>query len=357
MMPMTKTESATGITFGVWLPVYGGWLRTFDHPQVPDIRSCLEVGQRAQVLGYDFLYASENLLNCIHGPTAPVVDAWSLLGALAATTQDIGLCGAVKPGFRSPLLAARMVDTVSEVAGRRLGINVACGWWKDEFELADVAWLDHERRYDRADSFLRSLSRLYDPAMARDVQADSYEGTAPRSFGLAQEWRPDIWISGHSERATELMAEWGDCLFLNGLPDIQLVRHITQARQAAIRWGRKISIAVNAFVIVNEDARTARTRREDVVRRRNDASIAFFRAAMETSGAAAWADLTDELMVDSNSGFVAGLIGSFEDVRARVEQLAAMGVDKIVCQFDDPLRDVGPFMQHVINPLRASGKT
>jgi FMNH2-dependent dimethyl sulfone monooxygenase len=73
---------------------------------------------------------------------------------------------------------------------------------------------------------------------------------------------------------------------------------------------------------------------------------------MEASGAAAWTDLTDLQMVDSNSGFDAQLIGSFSDVRSRLATLSELGVDKIVCQFDDPMRDVGPFMQHVIRPLR-----
>jgi FMNH2-dependent dimethyl sulfone monooxygenase len=120
----------------------------------------------------------------------------------------------------------------------------------------------------------------------------------------------------------------------------------------AMRWGRRITIALNAFVIATETSQQARERRDRVVQRRNDETIAFFRGVMEASGAAAWADLNDEQMVDSNSGFDAGLIGSFAEVRERLDTLARLGVDKIVCQFDDPMRDVGPFMQRVIRPLR-----
>jgi FMNH2-dependent dimethyl sulfone monooxygenase len=73
---------------------------------------------------------------------------------------------------------------------------------------------------------------------------------------------------------------------------------------------------------------------------------------MNESGAAAWASLDDEQMVDSNAGFDAGLIGSFEEVQQRLLELSELGVDVVVCQFDDPMRDAGPFMKNVIRPLR-----
>jgi len=354
---------------GIWLPVYGGWLRTRDQSSAPDVAACLAIAQQAEALGFDFLYASENLLNCVHGPRVSVVDAWSLISALSATTMRIGLCAAIKPGFRSPLLVARMIDTLTQIAGRRLAINIVCGWWQDEFELANVDWLDHAGRYDRADAFLRTLNRLFDPDMVKAVEDDVLDNeafaaygnrqneaheleNAPRTFGFAAKVQPEIWVSGHSSRATALTGEWGDCLFLNGLPDAQLERHINEARQIATRWGRTISIAVNAFVIATETTEQALERRRKVVQGRNDETIAFFRNVMEASGAAAWADLTDEQMVDSNSGLDARLVGSFSDVRERITMLERMGVDKIVCQFDDPMRDVGPFMKNVVRPMQ-----
>jgi FMNH2-dependent dimethyl sulfone monooxygenase len=59
-------------------------------------------------------------------------------------------------------------------------------------------------------------------------------------------------------------------------------------------------------------------------------------------------------MVDSNAGFELGLIGSFEEIRQRIPRLQALGLNRIVCQFDDPMRDAGPFMKNVIRPLRES---
>ena len=115
-----ERRAAAGIPpmqIGIWLPVYGGWLRTLDQATGPDVAACLAIAQQAEALGFDFLYASENLLNCIHGPTEGVADAWSLLAAIAATTSRVGLAGAIKPGF--PLAFPRRPhDRHADASGR-----------------------------------------------------------------------------------------------------------------------------------------------------------------------------------------------------------------------------------------------
>jgi dimethylsulfone monooxygenase len=347
--------------FGIWLPVYGGWLRSLDAPTGPDVAACLAIAQQAEALGFDFLYASENLLNCIHGPRESVADAWSILAAIGAVTSKVGLCGAVKPGFRSPFLVARMLDTMSKIAERRMGMNIVCGWWKEEFDLSGVDWLDHDGRYDRAAEFLRSLYGLFQPpAVVRDSTAGGagsdhdIEIDPPPSYGLDQGALPEIWIAGHSDRAVQMAAEWGHCLFLNGMSDAELKRRIETVRQEANSWGRTVLVAANAYVIATEAGEQARQRWKSVVSRRNSETIDFFRQVIGRSGAAAWASLGEEQMVDSNAGFELGLIGSFEEIRQRIPKLEALGLNRIVCQFDDPMRDAGPFMKNVIRPLRES---
>jgi FMNH2-dependent dimethyl sulfone monooxygenase len=242
-----------------------------------------------------------------------------------------------------------------------MGMNIVCGWWKDEFELSGVDWLDHDGRYDRAAEFLRSLYGLFQPpAAVRDagvpeVGSDNeIEIDRSPSYGLDKSALPEVWIAGHSHRATQMAAEWGHCLFLNGMSEEELKQRIETVRQEANRWGRTILVAANAYVIATEATEQARHRWRSVIARRNSQTIDFFRKVIGGSGAAAWASLGEEQMVDSNAGFELGLIGSFEDIRQRIPQLHAIGLDRIVCQFDDPMRDAGPFMKNVIRPLRES---
>ena len=365
-MSLYEQSWVGAMQFGIWLPVYGGWLRSSDQPTGPDVAACLAIAQQAEAMGFDFLYASENLLNCIHGPGEGVVDAWSVLAAIAATTNKIGLCGAIKPGFRSPFLVARMLDTLSKVAHRRLAMNIVCGWWKTEFELSGVDWLDHSGRYDRAEAFLRSFYGLFRPPreMMKVDQTEEREvfpanvrssGAAP-SYGLDEQSMPEVWIAGHSERAIRMAAEWGHVLFLNGMVDDELRQNIDAVKQEANRWGRRVAIAANAYVVAAETSDRAKERVRSVFANRNIETIAFFRSVMDESGAAAWAELDEEQMVDLNAGFDLSLIGSFDEIKQRIPLLADIGVEKIVCQFDDPMRDAGPFIKRVVRPLKDSFK-
>ena len=364
---MSARNAATmrPMQFGIWLPVYGGWLRTYDQPAAPDVPACLAIAQQAEALGFDFLYASENLLNCIHGPAAAVADAWSMLAAIAATTSKVGLCGAVKPGFRSPFLVARMLDTLSKIAGRRLSMNIVCGWWREEFELSKVDWLDHGGRYDRAEAFIRTIHDLFRPSVdldGRGRRCHPNSGLCPGRTGRSR-------ATGST---TTRCPRFGSRGFppcrphgggMGGLPVRQ--RHGGRVPGPAHRdgasggepLGRKLSIAINAYVIATDEPAEARARLRKLMARRNPETIAFFRSLIDEFGATAWANLTEEEMVDSNAGFASGLIGSFGEIRDRIAVLADLGVDRIVCQFDDPMRDAGPFMKQVVRHLVATSAT
>jgi hypothetical protein len=107
----TRTGTAK-MEFGVWLPVYGGWLRLQDERRRPLFSLCQNVAHIAEAHGFDYLYASENYLNCVYGPEHEVADVWIYLSALAATTSHLTLVGGVKPGFLSPFVMAHMINSL-----------------------------------------------------------------------------------------------------------------------------------------------------------------------------------------------------------------------------------------------------
>ena len=43
------------IKIGVWLPVYGSWLRSMGQAVKPDAQACLETAKEAERLGCDFV--------------------------------------------------------------------------------------------------------------------------------------------------------------------------------------------------------------------------------------------------------------------------------------------------------------
>jgi dimethylsulfone monooxygenase len=344
------------VDFGLWLPVYGGWLRVTEQRQRPLFALCRDVAQCAEENGFKYLYASENYLNCIYGPKHQVADVWIYLAAIAAITNHITLVGGLKPGFLPPFVMAHMVNSLDAVSSGRTCLNVVCGWWRQEFEYCGVDMLDHDERYRRAAEYVRCLKGLWtDRPFSFSGKYYELEDVilAGRVHGQSL---PPFWISGHSENAIELAATEGDVLFVNGMAPSELLRLASKAKSRAAEKGRTLRIAANAFVVLEDTDLAAKRRHQSYVVTRDCDVIRYFRTAMDESGAAVWADLTETRMIDSNAGFDAGLIGSPETIASRLSELGTAGVDILMCQFENVETDLPRFGELVLPSLRGGAR-
>ena len=67
-------------------------------------------------------------------PDTPLVDPLVLFAAIAARTSSLRLAtGIYLPAFRHPLLTARALATLHDLAGGRLILGVGSGWLAEEF--------------------------------------------------------------------------------------------------------------------------------------------------------------------------------------------------------------------------------
>jgi FMNH2-dependent dimethyl sulfone monooxygenase len=325
--------------FGVWLPVYGGWLRARGFGTEPSFEECLAVARAAEEGGFRVAYASENFLNCVHGAAHDVIDAWTLIAALARETTRIGLVAALKPAFRPALVAAQMISTADRVSGGRIGLNVACGWWREEFEEAGAAFQAHDDKYAHAAAYLDRLRGIWSGAAGphRPVA-----GTGP-----------EVWIGGHSDAALRFAAERADILFLNGMPVEEIGTFHSRLASFAVQGRPLPRIAMNAFVILGSTDAEAEERRRDLLARARPELIALYRDAIDDAGARAWAHLSDDQLIDANGGFAAALVGSAATIRARLAAYAGAGVDLVLCQFPDMRSDTARFGREIIGAQAA----
>ncbi len=336
--------------FGLWLPVYGGWLRLRNHRPLPDFELCSQLAVQAEQDGYDYLYGSENLLNCVYGMDAEVADPWMFAAGLATLTRKIGLVVASKPGFCSPLVAAQMARSLQRMSHGRCAVNIVCGWWPEEFRQAGVDYLDHGGRYRRADEYCQSLQRFW------GLEAGSPGGeffsteTPPQVARL--EPAPPIWVSGQSPAGLALARRYGETLFLNSMPIAELKETIAGIRAQEAPDATPLKIAVSAFVLMATTDSLAQARYQELQAYRDDTVIDELRTAMDESGASSWEGLGREKMLDSNCGFDIGLVGSPETITRRVGELKEAGVDVLMCQFENMLEGSQQFAQHIIQPLQ-----
>ena len=114
---------AEGFEFGVVLPQTRGatWEQT------------LEFAQAAEAAGFDSLW----LIDHVYGfpPDSGILEAWTLLSALAPVTETVGLGAQVFcQSFRNPALMAKMTTTLDLVSGGRMHFLIGAGWFQAEYE-------------------------------------------------------------------------------------------------------------------------------------------------------------------------------------------------------------------------------
>jgi len=96
-------------------------------------RCCLA----AEESGYSFFTVTDHFQNMTNpdGKTGHPLEAWTLLGGLAAVTSKIKLGTLVScVYYRHPTILAKMATTLDIIAGGRTIFGVGAGWHQKEFE-------------------------------------------------------------------------------------------------------------------------------------------------------------------------------------------------------------------------------
>ncbi|GAY07999.1 LLM class flavin-dependent oxidoreductase [Pseudonocardia sp. N23] len=270
-------------------------------------------------------------------------DAWLTTAALLPATRTLRFMVAFRSGLVAPVLAAQMASTYQRLSGGRLLLNLVAG--SSDAELRAYGdGLAHDERYDRAQEYLdvvdKSLSgRRFD----HDGRYYRVEGGHVPDPARP---RPPLYFGGSSQAAVRVAARWADVYLTWGEPVEQVAEKIATARTAAAGHGREPRFGLRVHVVTRETADEAWAAAERLIAGVDDDMIAVRRrelAALESVGQSRMLALhggdRDRLVVAPNLwagiGLVRGgagtaLVGSHDEVAARIEEYRAAGVDEFV---------------------------
>ena len=97
--------------------------------------------------GLEGLFRSDHYTAIIR-PQAGALDAWTTLAGLAAITERIRLGTLVSPAtFRHPSVLARMAVTVDHISGGRVDVGMGAGWYEREHIEHGFPFLDPRQRF------------------------------------------------------------------------------------------------------------------------------------------------------------------------------------------------------------------
>ncbi len=157
-----------------------------------------------------------------------------LLGALAATTRNIGLVGTISTTYNEPLNVARRVASLDHLSGGRGGWNVVTSTFDSEaknFNLREQ--LSNDERYSRANEFLDVVFDLWDTwedgALVLDQETRTFFDPArvhylnhegrhfrvrgPNNLPRSPQGRPVICQAGASEAGWNFAARTADVMY------------------------------------------------------------------------------------------------------------------------------------------------
>jgi FMNH2-dependent dimethyl sulfone monooxygenase len=335
--------------FGYWLPVFGGWLRNVpDEGMEATWTDVKRLAQRSEEIGYDIALIAELFLNDIKGIRAPSLDAWSTAAALAAVTEKLELMVAVRPTFHNPAILAKQAANIDQISKGRLALNVVSSWWADEARRYGIQFDEHDDRYARTEEWLKVLNGVWtEESFSFKGKYYSVDETVAEPKPVRRP-RPPIYAGGESEAAKRLITRDCDAYVTHGDPAERVAPKVTdiQARRAAQNLDPML-YGMAAYAIVRDTEEEAQ---KELARITNvtpgSPGYGNYRDWVSHTKLEQAVSLEDYSV--SNRGLRAGLVGTPEQVAARILALEAVGVGLLLLQFSPQLEEMERFADQVM---------
>ncbi|QHC32509.1 MULTISPECIES: NtaA/DmoA family FMN-dependent monooxygenase [unclassified Streptomyces] len=258
-----------------------------------EFSSFAHFARTAERAKFDFLFLAEGLrlreqggriydLDVVGRP-----DTFTVLAALAAVTDRLGLTGTINSTFNEPYEVARQFASLDHLSGGRSAWNVVTSW--DAFTGENFrrgGFLPQEERYSRAKEFLATAHELFDSWRGDEILADRATGAFLRDaragafvhrgqhfdihgrFNVPRspQGRPVIFQAGDSDEGREFAAAGADAIFsrYSHLEEGQAFYADVKGRLA--KYGRRpdqlLILPAATFVLGDTDAEADELARE-----------------------------------------------------------------------------------------------
>lgn len=190
----------------------------------------LDLWTRAERAGFDFAFVIDHLQSDWDGDAGPMLEAWTLLAALARDVPRIRI-GTYVTGitFRHPAVLAKQAVTVDHLSGGRLILGIGAAWNAREHAAYGIPFPPVGERVDRVADTLEAIRVLESEPRA------TFEGRRLRLADAPFEPKPvdghlPILVGSTRPRMLRLAARHADFV---DLPDVG----VEEVRQIAQRLG------------------------------------------------------------------------------------------------------------------------
>ena len=333
--------------YGFWMPVFGGWLRNIpDEGMDASWAYAKALTQNAERWGYDLTLIAELNLNDIKGIEQPALDAWSTAAALAAVTERLELMVAVRPNFHHPALFAKAAANIDRIAGGRLSLNVVSSWWADEARQYGLQFDQHDDRYARTAEWLSVVDGLW--TQERFSFTGQFYTTDAAICAPKPVKRPTVYAGGESEAAKTMIAARCDAYVMHGDPVSAIAPKIADmAGRRRAAGGPPMQYGMAAYAIVRDSEAEAKRELERITTV-TDLPAGYANFDQWLSGTQLERELKLQEYSVSNRGLRPNLVGTPEQLKERIAEYEAAGLDLLLLQMSPQAEEMERFAAQVM---------
>lgn len=280
----------------------------FNFQHIKRFAQTLERGKFDAFFMADHLAVLNMPINALkRSATTTSFDPMSLLPALAAVTDRLGLIATGSTTFEEPYLVARRFASLDHISNGRAAWNIVTTSNPDAaLNFGREEHMEHDERYGRAREFYDVVTGLWDSwaddAFIRDVENGVYfdpdrmhvlnhkgkyfSVRGPLNVARPVQGWPVIVQAGASDAGRQLAAETAEMIFAAGGPIREAQAYYDDVKARARAYGRNpehIKIMPGALVVVGEtmeEAQAKKNRLDDLVH--PDSGIASLSIALGT---------------------------------------------------------------------------
>ena len=198
-------------------------LSVWPSPEAP-WEATLAVARHAEDNGWDGLWFADHFMPNTSDATAigtPVLECWSVLAALAATTTRLRL-GSLVAGntYRHPAVLANLAATTDRISGGRLVLGIGAGWQENEHAAYGIDFSDMKGRMDRLEEACQVI-RLLTTQERTTFPGQFYQlDEAPLAPKPIQDPLPLLVGGGGEQRTLRIAARYANEWNVWGSPDV-----------------------------------------------------------------------------------------------------------------------------------------
>ncbi|WP_122845929.1 LLM class flavin-dependent oxidoreductase [Pseudomonas viridiflava] len=290
------STTARQMKLGAFLMATGHHVAAWRHPDVPanaglDFKHYRHLAQVAEAAKFDALFVADSVAAATGDIASRMArsdhfEPLTLLSALSAVTNHIGLIATATTTYNEPYHVARKFASLDHLSGGRAGWNLVTSDAAAEAQnFGRSEHVGHAERYSRArefhevvtglwnswadDAFTRDKAsgQYYDPAKVQELnhQGEHFSVKGPLNVARSPQGQPVVVQAGSSEVGRDLAAQTAEVVFTaqTSLASAQAFYADIKGRLAAYgRSADSLKIMPGVLIVVAESEALAREKFE-----------------------------------------------------------------------------------------------